>query len=109
MKTKSTTTYKQWDIILVKFPFTEEDTSKKRPALIISSTDFNQEDRVVILQITSNINENSSGYLIQDWQEARLLKPALIKMKFATIKKSIIDKKLGKLSDRDKSNIKEYL
>ena len=34
--------YEFGDIILVKFPFTDQSTTKKRPAVIISSSAYNQ-------------------------------------------------------------------
>jgi mRNA interferase MazF len=36
------TGYKFGDIILVKFPFTDQTTTKKRLAVIISSSAYNQ-------------------------------------------------------------------
>ena len=34
------------DIILVPFPFTDQSTSKKRPAVVISSSSYNTEGTV---------------------------------------------------------------
>ena len=53
---KSTMIYKKWDIILVPFPFTDLSTSKKRPALIISPDEYNQNLDVVIAFITSQLS-----------------------------------------------------
>jgi mRNA-degrading endonuclease toxin of MazEF toxin-antitoxin module len=36
------TTYKFGDVILVSFPFTDQSTSKKRPAIVISSDIYNE-------------------------------------------------------------------
>ena len=103
-KTKSTTTYKKWDIILVKFPFTDFTTTKKRPALIISPASYNDKLDVVVAFITSKLDvENKIGdYKIKEWKKANLPKPSMIRMKFATIDKSIIDKKIGVISAKDK-------
>jgi len=36
------TDYKFGDIVLVSFPFTDQSTTKKRPALIVSSDSYNR-------------------------------------------------------------------
>lgn len=42
MKMTSGTNYKQGDVILVSFPFTDLENSKRRPALIVSNDLINQ-------------------------------------------------------------------
>jgi len=100
---KSTIIYKKWEVILVPFPFTDLQRTKKRPALIISPNEYNESLDVVIAMITSQLytKPRIGDYKIQDWQNASLPKPSLIRMKFATITKSIIDKKIGSLTEID--------
>ena len=107
MKMKSTMSYKKWEIVLVPFPFTDLTTNKKRPALIISPNEYNIEADVVIAFITSklDLNYRIGVYKIEEWGKSNLPKPSMIRMKFATIDKNIIIKKLGKLSGND---IKEF-
>lgn len=95
--------YNKWDIILVPFPFTNLETVKKRPALVISSQEYNKNTDVVIAFITSQLNTKSKlgDYLITNWQQANLPKPSMLRMKFATINNAIIIKKLGTLSTQD--------
>ncbi|MFQ5824915.1 MAG: type II toxin-antitoxin system PemK/MazF family toxin [bacterium] len=99
--------YRKWDIILVPFPFTDLTTTKKRPALIISPDEFNEKLDVVITFITSKLDlEYRIGdYKIRDWEKSNLPKPSMLRMKFATIDKSIIIKKLGRLNEND---VKEF-
>ena len=101
------TIYSKWDIVLVRFPFTDLTNAKKRPALIISPDEYNKNQDVVIAFITSKLsNERKIGdYKIKFWDKACLPKPSMLRMKFATIDKSIILKTLGKL---DKSDILEF-
>jgi len=102
------TSFKQWDIILVRFPFTDFQSSKKRPALVISPDQFNKSDNLIIAFITSQLDRTPrpGDYHLQDWQKANLPKPSLIRMKLATISKSIVHKKLGRLSQKDIENYK---
>lgn len=93
--------FKKWEVILVPFPFTDLTTNKKRPALIISHNDYNKSENLVIALITSNIRDSYEDYKIVKWTEAGLPKESVIKMKFATVDKSIIVRKLGKLKKED--------
>ena len=108
---KSIITCKQWEIILVPFPFTDLMSSKRRPALIISPDEYNKNPDVVIAFITSKLDlEYRSGdYKINEWELADLPKPSMIRMKFATIDRSIIVKKIGRLSEKDIKAFKKLL
>jgi mRNA interferase MazF len=97
----STTNFKKWEVILVPFPFTYLTTNKKRPALIVSNNDYNKSENLVIALITSNIRDSNDDYKIIKWSEAGFPKESVIKMKFATVDKSIIVRKLGKLKKED--------
>lgn len=70
------------DIVLVPFPFTDQSTTKKRPEVVISSKTYNTErpDRI-IMAVTSQVKPTSiiGEVIVQDWQEAGLLKPSAIK------------------------------
>ncbi len=105
------TNYNKWDIILVPFPFTNLKQTKKRPALIVSPEEYNTQSDIVIAFITSNLNlEYRFGdYKIKKWSESNLLKPSIIRMKFATINKSIVIRKLGKLVKKDRTEFGELL
>jgi len=110
-KMKFITTYKKWDIILVPFPFTDLTPTKKRPALIISPDEYNEKFDIVIAFITSKLDlEYRSGdYKIQEWEKSNLPKPSMIRMKFATIDKPAILKKIGRLSEKDVNEFKKLL
>jgi len=107
---KSTIICNKWDIILVNFPFTDLSSNKKRPSLIISPNEYNVSDDLIITFITSNIPSELKAFdfLINNWKDSGLLKPSLIRMKFATISKTIVHKKLGKLSDSDVQKFKSF-
>jgi mRNA interferase MazF len=102
---------KKWDVILVPFPFSDLSSVKRRPALIVSPKTYNTGKDVVIAYITSQVNSplRFGDYKLQKWKEAGLPKPSLIRMKFATIDKTIIVKKLGKLENIDSEEIEKIL
>jgi len=50
--------YKQGDVVLIPIPFTDLSSTKKRPVLILSSDDYNQNTNdLIVAAITSNIDE----------------------------------------------------
>ena len=79
------TTYSFGDLVLVPFPFTDQSGVKKRPAVTVSSADYNRyRPDIVIMAVTSQMR--SADYFgdipVSDWQQAGLLKPSVIKPLF---------------------------
>ena len=99
------------DVVLVPFPFTDQSTSKKRPAVVVSSAAYNAErPDVIIIAVTSQVRaENRFDIPLQDWQQARLLKPSVVKPVIATIEKPLVIKQLGRLSEKDRNALAESL
>lgn len=109
---QSMTNYKFADVILVPFPFTNQRSTKKRPAVIVSSDGYNQaKPDLIIMAITSQIALPLGLGEVQiiDFSAAGLLKPSLIKPVIATVEISLIIRKLGQLQSRDKKNLQQML
>jgi mRNA interferase MazF len=98
------------DIVLVKFPFSDLESSKKRPALLLVQTNLTLKVGVVsIAMITSKVDglKFPGDHRIEEWQEAGLLHPSLIRLaKIATIDKEMVYKSLGRLNARDLRSVK---
>jgi PemK-like, MazF-like toxin of type II toxin-antitoxin system len=102
--------FERGDIILVPFPFTDQKTIKKRPAVVISSSEYNKIlSDVIIMAVTSQTERsfNVGECIIKDWQYAGLLKPSSIKPVISTIEQNLILKKLGSLSSEDRITLNE--
>ena len=98
------TTYNKGDIVLVPFPFSDQTATKKRPAVIISSKSYNNTSSdIVIMAITSKTDKTLTieECLINNWQDAGLLKLSVIKPAISTVEQTLVLKKLGRLSQRD--------
>ena len=55
----STMAYRQGDIVLVSFPFTDLSSSKRRPALVLSPDSFNAAgEDLVLAAVTSHITDD---------------------------------------------------
>ena len=46
---------------------------------------------------------------LDDWQDANLLKPSVIKPVFATLEQGLIIKKLGQLSAADRASLRQAI
>lgn len=65
-----------------KTPFTDQTTTKKCPAIVVSSTDYQRErSDLILIALTSQANaETDFGEMkITEWKNAGLIKPSIIK------------------------------
>jgi mRNA interferase MazF len=100
------------DVVLVPFPFTDQSTTKKRPAVVISSTRYNTErPDLIIIAVTSQIKPTPSigEMMVNDWQAAGLLKPSVIKPVITTVEKLLILRHMGRLKEDDQRALRQSL
>jgi mRNA interferase MazF len=70
--------YEFGDVILVRFPFTNQVDTKQRPAVVVSNRSYNgMRPDVVAMAITSVIE--AAEVPVAGWQAAGLLKPSIFK------------------------------
>jgi|ERR1017187_540674 mRNA interferase MazF len=88
--------YKQGDIVVVKFLFTDGSEFKKRPALIISNATVNKTEDYLIVQITSKVNNDRLSIAIDnsDCINPLPLKSYIRSHKIVTVHKSLILSKI---------------
>ncbi|MEM8779090.1 MAG: type II toxin-antitoxin system PemK/MazF family toxin [Cyanobacteria bacterium P01_G01_bin.49] len=106
------TTYNFGDILLVRFPFTDQSSTKKRPAVVISSNRYHQEKSdLIIMAITSQISSSSQWgeVLITNFSACGLIKPSAIKPVITTLQKNLVIRKLGTLQNSDQDNLRNLL
>ena len=96
-------TFENSDIVVVPFPFTDKSSSKRRPAVILSNNDFLEStDHVIAAMITSARNSDwISDVKIGNLKSSGLSVPCVIRMKLFTLSKTLIIRKIGKLSTAD--------
>ncbi|MDA3938113.1 MAG: type II toxin-antitoxin system PemK/MazF family toxin [Spirochaetia bacterium] len=102
----------KYDLVIVKFPFASSKKYKARPAVVVSSNNYNSNKRntLLILAISSNIDDKLSFEITLDnWEDAGLLKPSIFKASIATIEKDYIITKIGKLDDDDKNKLENLI
>jgi len=105
-------TYNRYDIVKVPFPFTDRQSSKTRPALVLSDHKaFNSRiDHSVMAMITSA--KHSDWPLdtpIENLIAAGLPAPSIIRLKLFTLDNRLILAKLGQLGSADQHTVEQHL
>jgi mRNA interferase MazF len=99
-----TTGFEFGDVVLVPFPFTDQSTTKKRPAVVVSSSGYNaNRPDLVVMAISSRVRMPVSfgEVILEDWKGAGLLAPSVVKPVLATIERGLILRRLGRLVPGD--------
>lgn len=106
------TSYRFGDIVLVPFPFTDQTTTKKRPAIVVSSEAYQDKKLDLILMAITSQSKPTLAFgevRVAEWQKAGLLKPSVIKPVLTTVEKGLIVKKIGRLEEQDRKNLQNAI
>ena len=100
------------DVILVRYPFTDLSSSKVRPAVVVSAPHSSED--VFVVPLTSKTRSLLAGeFVLGDWACAGLNVPTAVKRGIYTVNRSLIIKRVGKLSNSDskrlESSLREWL
>jgi mRNA interferase MazF len=97
------TTYQKGDVVLVAFPFVDEGHNKRRPALVVADTG---DQDLVLARITTQQSRDEFDIELRDWKAAGLVALSTLRLhKLATISKSLVQRRLGQISDTDRSRV----
>lgn len=107
-----TTSYSFGDIVLVPFPFTDQSATKRRPAVVVSSTTYHESrPDLIIMAITSQARP--AGVIgevqVKEWKSAGLIKPSVIKPVIATIEASLVIRRLGQLRKEEQETLRKAI
>ena len=105
------------DVILISFPFTDLTSMKVRPTIVISSDLLNRSSQDITVSFISSVIPSqieSTDFLItsseSDFQITGLKKNSVFKMaKIVTLSKNLVQRKIGKVSDRIKRELDNRL
>lgn len=100
---------KPGSMVISKFPGVV--TTKRRPAVVVSSKVYHQQRSDVILAaITTQIQKATSltNFVLKDWQSAGLNKPSAVRMFLYSIPKEKA-REIGELSERDWIEVQKRL
>jgi mRNA interferase MazF len=101
-------TYKQFDVVVVPFPFTDTSTTKKRPALVVSDgVVFNRPMRKSVRAMITT-TAHSPWILdvpITDLTSAGLKAASVVRMKLFTLDDALVVRRIGKLTEADRTAV----
>lgn len=108
----TTPLYRQWDVVVVPFPFADRAHSRRRPALAISSSDAfgSKIGHTVFAMITSAHNAPwPLDVAISDLETAGLPAPSVVRLKLFTLDERFVLRKAGVLGGADGRAVGESL
>ncbi len=101
-------TYRQFDIVVVPFPFTDIDASKRRPAIVLSDDQtFNTSvgHSVMAMVATASHFTWALDVAITDLRMAGLQSPSIVRMNLFTLDHALVLKHIGHLSAIDQAAV----
>lgn len=103
--------YNQFDIVLVPFPFTDKNVSKKRPALVVSNKNYQiKTNHLILAMITSAKNSRwDNDFEIKEIETTGLKTDCIIRYKIFSLDERIMLKKIGSISQNEQVQVKENL
>ena len=107
----SGTKFKQGDILIVPFPFSDLSSVKQRPVVVLSkSSDNDSSDDIITCGITSHLKDSKHSVLIENsnLEEGTIPFRSRIRVdKLFTIEKSIVKKKVGRLDRKTFDSVRK--
>lgn len=107
-----TKAFDAYEVVVVPFPFTDRNTTKRRPALVISDGNVfaQQVGQSVLAMITSAANSDwPLDINIHDLDSAGLPSPSVVRMKIFTLDNQLMVRKVGILSQVDQDKVRQGL
>lgn len=103
--------YNQFDIVLMPFPFTDKNISKKRPALVLNNKNYQTKtNHLILAMITSAKNSRwDNDFEIKEIETTGLKTSCVVRYKIFSLDERIILKKVGSISGNEQKQIKENL
>ena len=93
------------NIVLLKFPFADGVSYKRRPALILK--DFGDGD-VLVCRITSKIYKSKYDIYLNDWLKFGLKLPSVVRIhKMATLETNMIETTMGQIDNETLNKVKK--
>ena len=106
--TASSRAYSSWDVVVVPFPYTDQNSEKRRPALVISEPALDKDHGLTWLAMITSAGNRGwvADVAIADQSAAGLPSPSIIRAaKIATVDTARIIRRIGSLASDDRLNV----
>ncbi|MEG4515914.1 MULTISPECIES: type II toxin-antitoxin system PemK/MazF family toxin [unclassified Microcoleus] len=98
------TNYQSGELVIVAFFFAGAAETKRRPGLVLLDTG---DEDMIVAKITSQIPRTTFDVEIQEWQQAGLKRPSVVRLhKLNTLQKSLVERRLGILTPDDLAQVR---
>ena len=92
------TAFKVGDVVSVEFPFSDLQTHKRRPGLVLASGDLD----LLVARLTTHPPREPSDVFLRRWSEIGLPRASTVRLtKLATIDHRLVHHKIGRLHPDD--------
>lgn len=100
--------FNKYNIVLVRYPFSDLSSSKVRPAVVVSLPHPSQD--ILVTPLTSKIGSLLEGeFALSEWSAAGLNVATAVKRGVYTVHQSLVVKVIGKLADVDAEQLHQSL
>jgi mRNA interferase MazF len=101
---------KPWDVVVVPFPFTDRQASKRRPSLALSAEKFSADSgHTLLAMITSADNPPWPLDVLINHTAAGLHAASKVRLKLFTLDNRLVLRRAGSLAEGDRKAVAEAL
>jgi mRNA interferase MazF len=103
--------YKPFTVVTVPFPFTDRNSLKRRPALVISNEIYQKQNHHCVLTMITSAKQSRwhDDITIEDLKQAGLPGPSMVRFKIFSLDERLILRKLGELSNKDQQEVSQTI
>lgn len=97
-----------FDVVVVPFPFTDRNSAKRRPALVLSSSSFSQASQHSVLAMITSAGQSTwpGDHVIADLETAGLPTECLVRLKLFTLDHRLVIRHAGGLGVADQKKLR---
>ena len=100
--------YSKKDVILIRYPYSDQVAYKVRPAIIVSNPS-GRHSTFFAVPVTSKIDSLETHEFVFDWEQAGLNVASAVKRGLVLIQPSLVLKRIGKISPADFSTLQDCI